>query len=73
VNCTGQAGWAQVNGINAVTWEQKFEYDVWYVDHLSFWLDLKIIAFTIWRILKREGINQPGQATSEEFKGKEGV
>jgi len=62
-----------VNGINAVTWEQKFEYDVWYVDHLSFWLDLKIIAFTIWRILKREGINQPGQATSEEFKGKEGV
>lgn len=62
-----------MNGINAVTWEQKFEYDVWYVDHLSFWLDLKIIAFTIWRILKREGINQPGQATSEEFKGKEGV
>ena len=65
----GITGWAQVNGRNAITWEQKFEHDVWYVDHLSFWLDLKIIAFTIWGILKREGINQPGQATMEEFMG----
>jgi len=47
--------------------------DVWYVDHQSFKLDLKIIGLTAWKILKREGINQPGQATSEEFKGKEGV
>jgi len=73
VNCTGQAGWAQVNGRNAITWEQKFEHDLWYVDHQSLWLDLKIIGLTAWKILKREGINQPGQATSEEFKGKEGV
>jgi sugar transferase EpsL len=65
----GLTGWAQVNGRNAITWEQKFEYDVWYVDNQSLRLDLKIIALTIWKILKREGINQPGQATAEEFKG----
>ena len=65
----GITGWAQVNGRNAITWEEKFKYDVWYVDNLSFWLDLKIIGMTIWKILKREGINQPGQATMEEFKG----
>jgi sugar transferase EpsL len=63
----GITGWAQVNGRNAITWEQKFEHDVWYVDHASFWLDLKIIAMTIWNILKREGISQPGHATAEEF------
>lgn len=66
----GITGWAQVNGRNAVTWEQKFNLDVWYVDNLSFWLDLKITALTLWKILKREGINQPGQATMEEFMGK---
>jgi sugar transferase EpsL len=65
----GITGWAQVNGRNAVSWEQKFKLDVWYVDHQSFRLDLKIIFMTIWRILKREGINQPGQATMEEFRG----
>lgn len=65
----GITGWAQVNGRNALTWERKFELDVWYVEHQSLWLDLKIIAFTIWKIIKREGINQPGQATAEEFKG----
>ena len=65
----GITGWAQINGRNAITWEKKFECDVWYVDHLSLWLDLKIIALTVWKILKREGINQPGQATAEEFKG----
>ena len=64
----GITGWAQVNGRNAITWEQKFEHDIWYVDHLSFWLDMKIIALTVWKIIKREGINQPGQATAEEFK-----
>jgi sugar transferase EpsL len=65
----GVTGWAQVNGRNALTWEAKFELDVWYVDHMSLWLDLKIIALTVWKILKREGINQPGQATAQEFMG----
>ena len=65
----GITGWAQVNGRNALTWEQKFTLDVWYVDHLSLWLDLKIIALTVWKILKREGISQPGHATMPEFKG----
>lgn len=65
----GITGWAQVNGRNALTWEEKFNLDVWYVDNLSFWLDIKIIFMTIWKIMKREGISQPGQATMEEFKG----
>ena len=65
----GITGWAQVNGRNAITWEEKFKLDVWYVDNWSLWLDIKIIAMTIWKILKREGISQPGQATAEEFKG----
>lgn len=65
----GITGWAQVNGRNALTWEEKFKLDVWYVDNWSLWLDIKIIAMTIWKILKREGISQPGQATMEEFKG----
>jgi len=65
----GITGWAQVNGRNAITWESKFALDVWYVDHQSLWLDLKIIALTMWKILKREGISQPGQATMEEFMG----
>jgi len=67
----GITGWAQVNGRNALTWEQKFALDVWYVDHQSLWLDLKIIVLTVWEILKREGINQPGQATAEEFMGRD--
>lgn len=65
----GITGWAQVNGRNALTWEQKFEHDIWYVDHQSLCLDIKILALTIWKIFKREGINQPGQATMEEFRG----
>ena len=65
----GMTGWAQVNGRNALTWEEKFKLDVWYVDHQSFWLDMKIIAMTIWKVLRREGINQTGQATAEEFMG----
>jgi sugar transferase EpsL len=65
----GITGWAQVNGRNAITWEEKFELDVWYVDNQSFRVDLKIIALTLWKILTREGINQPGQITAEEFKG----
>jgi hypothetical protein len=65
----GITGWAQVNGRNAITWEQKFELDVWYVDNWSLGLDLKIVALTLWKTLKREGINQPGRATMEEFMG----
>jgi len=65
----GITGWAQVNGRNAITWEEKFKLDVWYVNNWSLSLDLKIIARTIWKIVKREGINQPGQATAEEFIG----
>ncbi len=65
----GITGWAQVNGRNAITWEEKFQLDVWYVDNWSLWLDLKILGMTVLKILRREGINQPGQATMEEFKG----
>lgn len=65
----GITGWAQVNGRNAISWEEKFNLDIWYVDHLSFWLDLKIIGLTAWKIIKSEGINQPGQATMEKFQG----
>lgn len=65
----GITGWAQVNGRNAITWEEKFKLDVWYVDNQSLWLDVKIIFMTIWKIFRREGINQPGQATMEEFMG----
>jgi sugar transferase EpsL len=66
---SGITGWAQINGRNAITWEQKFELDVWYVDHVSFVLDIRIMALTVWKIFKREGVNQPGQATMQEFKG----
>ena len=65
----GITGWAQVNGRNALSWEERFELDVWYVDHVSLWLDVKIIVLTIWKILKREGISQEGHATMTEFKG----
>jgi lipopolysaccharide/colanic/teichoic acid biosynthesis glycosyltransferase len=68
----GITGWAQVNGRNALTWEDKFKFDVWYVDHWSFWLDLKILLMTLWKVLTREGISQPGHATAEEFMGTEG-
>jgi sugar transferase EpsL len=65
----GITGWAQISGRNALTWEQKFALDVWYVDHQSLWLDVKIIAVTVCKVLRREGINLPGQATTEEFMG----
>jgi len=65
----GITGWAQVNGRNALTWQEKFRLDVWYVDHWSFWLDLKILALTIWKVLKREGIDQNGRISAEEFMG----
>jgi sugar transferase EpsL len=68
----GITGWAQINGRNALTWEEKFSLDVWYVDHRSFWLDVKILLITLWKVIIREGISQPGQATAEEFMGTQG-
>lgn len=65
----GITGWAQVNGRNAISWTKKFELDVWYVDHCSFLLDLKIIFLTIKKVFVREGISQEGQATMEFFTG----
>lgn len=65
----GITGWAQVNGRNAISWEKKFEYDVWYVDHISFPLDLKILLLTVKKVFISEGITQEGHVTSEEFKG----
>ena len=65
----GITGWAQVNGRNALDWQERFRLDVWYVDHQSLWLDLKILALTLARVLCREGINEPGAATMNKFKG----
>jgi lipopolysaccharide/colanic/teichoic acid biosynthesis glycosyltransferase len=65
----GITGWAQVNGRNAISWEEKFSLDVWYVDNASFSLDLKILCMTVLKIIKREGISQKGQATMSEFSG----
>ncbi len=65
----GITGWAQVNGRNAISWDEKFELDVWYVDNMSFWLDLKILFLTLKKVFVREGISQNGQATVEVFKG----
>jgi len=65
----GITGWAQINGRNALTWEEKFKLDVWYVDNWTIWLDLKILAITLYKVVKREGISQPGKATADEFKG----
>ncbi len=65
----GITGWAQINGRNALTWEDKFRLDVWYVDNWSLWLDIKILALTLWKVIRREGINQPNQATAAEFMG----
>lgn len=65
----GLTGWAQINGRNALTWEQKFSLDLWYVRHLSFGLDMKIILLTLWKALSGEGVNAPGEATMPEFMG----
>jgi lipopolysaccharide/colanic/teichoic acid biosynthesis glycosyltransferase len=65
----GITGWAQVNGRNSLSWEEKFALDLWYVENQSFWLDLKIILLTIVKILKREGISQPGHVTIQPFTG----
>jgi lipopolysaccharide/colanic/teichoic acid biosynthesis glycosyltransferase len=65
----GVTGWAQINGRNALTWDDKFRLDVWYVDHCSMWLDLKILALTCRKMFTREGITQPGHASAAEFMG----
>lgn len=65
----GITGWAQVNGRNALGWEERFELDLWYVEHRSFWLDLRILALTAWRMLRPRGIAQPGHATMAKFTG----
>lgn len=65
----GITGWAQVNGRNAISWTQKFELDVWYVDHLSFLLDVKILFMTVIKVFKSEGISQAGHVSSERFTG----
>jgi sugar transferase EpsL len=64
----GLTGWAQIHGRNDISWEEKFRMDVWYVDHYSFCLDLKMVLITIRKVLKREGISQKGMATAEEFR-----
>lgn len=68
----GITGWAQVNGRNTISWEKKFQYDVWYVDHLTMILDLKILLLTVKKVVKSEGINTVGKATTENFKGNNG-
>jgi len=65
----GITGWAQVNGRNAISWEEKFKLDVWYVDHCSLWLDLKILALTVIQVFQRNGINATGHATMPVFEG----
>jgi undecaprenyl phosphate N,N'-diacetylbacillosamine 1-phosphate transferase len=65
----GITGWAQVNGRNAISWKEKFELDIWYVDHISFILDLKILLLTLLTVIKRAGINKEGQATTVAFNG----
>jgi lipopolysaccharide/colanic/teichoic acid biosynthesis glycosyltransferase len=65
----GITGWAQVNGRNAIAWEDKFRLDVWYVDNWSLALDAKILLLTFWKVIQREGISQEGHATAEEFRG----
>ena len=67
----GITGWAQIHGRNALTWADKFNLDLWYVDHWSLWLDIQILALTFWKVIQREGISQPGHATAEEFMGNE--
>jgi len=65
----GITGWAQIHGRNAISWERRLALDVWYVDHRSFWLDVRILALTVWKVVRREGISEPNQATMSEFLG----
>jgi lipopolysaccharide/colanic/teichoic acid biosynthesis glycosyltransferase len=68
----GVTGWAQVNGRNALSWQDKFRLDVWYVDHWNLWVDIRILWMSVWKVLRREGISQEGHATAEEFMGNDG-
>jgi len=65
----GMTGWAQINGRNAISWEEKFKLDVWYVDNQSFWLDIRIILLSIWKVMKREGVSHKQFATMPKFRG----
>lgn len=65
----GITGWAQVNGRNALSWEEKFELDVWYVENRSFWLDIRILVLTLWKVIRREGISHGDEATMHKFTG----
>lgn len=65
----GVTGWAQINGRNALSWEEKFELDVWYVENRTLWLDIKILFLTVWKVVKRDGISQDGEATMTKFSG----
>ncbi|WP_300521387.1 sugar transferase [Alcanivorax sp.] len=65
----GITGWAQINGRNALSWEEKFELDVWYVENRTLWLDIKILFLTVWKVIKRDDINQDGEATMTRFTG----
>ncbi|AQV03102.1 sugar transferase [Desulfococcus multivorans] len=69
----GLTGWAQIHGRNDISWEDKFNMDVWYVDHQSLWLDINIILTTVGKVLKREGISRAGEATAAEFMGHAGT
>jgi len=66
----GITGWAQINGRNSISWEEKLRFDIWYVDHRTFWLDIKILFLTMVKVLKREGISQKGHATMGKYTGK---
>lgn len=68
----GITGWAQINGRNALSWEEKFELDVWYVENRTLWLDIKILFLTVWKVVKRDDINQDGVATMTRFNGNGG-
>jgi len=65
----GITGWAQIHGRNALSWEERFALDVWYVDHVSFWLDLKILGLTLWKVLTREGVSPPNKEIMPKFTG----
>ena len=65
----GITGWAQINGRNALNWDERFEFDLWYIDHWSFGLDLSILTKTVWQVIRREGVARPGHATMPEFPG----
>ena len=68
----GITGWAQVNGRNALSWDDKFKLDIWYVDHQNIWLDMKILVMTIWSVLTRHGVSAAGHSTMPEFMGNQG-